>query len=102
MHTFSCRRFTSHFLLRRNSSTIPKSPNVRKTLDSATNTAFLVMEYAPGGTVRHRHPKGTQVPLATVVHYVKQMASALRYAHEEHLVHRDVKPENMLLGRQQE
>ena len=56
------------------------------------------MEYAPNGTLRQRHPKGTRVLLPTIVSYVKQVASALQYAHDERLVHRDVKPENMLIG----
>ncbi len=58
---------------------------------------FLVMEYAVQGTLRDRYPKGTQVRLTTVVSYVQQVASALQFAHEQRLVHRDVKPENMLL-----
>jgi serine/threonine protein kinase/uncharacterized membrane protein len=60
---------------------------------------FLVMDYAPNGTLRQRHPKGTQVPLSTVVLYVKQVVAALQHAHDEQLIHRDVKAENMLLGR---
>ena len=60
---------------------------------------FLVMDYAPNGTLRQRHPKGSRLPLPTVVSYVKQLASALQYAHEDRLIHRDVKQENMLLGR---
>ncbi len=59
---------------------------------------FLVMRYAPYGSIRAVHPPGTRVPLTTVVSYVSQMASALQYAHDRKLVHRDVKPENMLLG----
>ena len=59
---------------------------------------FLVMDYAPNGTLRQRHPKGTQLPLETVIHYVKQVAAALQHAHDKKLVHRDVKPENMLLS----
>lgn len=66
------------------------------------NTAYLVMDYAPHGTLRHHHPKGTRLPLATIVTYVKQVAEALQYAHEQRLIHRDVKPENMLLGTQHE
>src|SRR5437870_9157286 len=59
---------------------------------------FLVMDYAPNGTLRQRHPKGTQLPLETVTHYAKQVAAALQHAHDKKLVHRDVKPENMLLS----
>lgn len=60
---------------------------------------FLVMDYAPNGTLRQRHPGGTQVPLEHVVSYVSQVASALQYAHDQNFIHRDVKPENMLVGR---
>jgi len=60
---------------------------------------FLVMEYAPGGTLRERHPAGQRLPLPTVVDYVKQVAEALQYAHKQRLIHRDVKPANLLLGR---
>jgi len=37
-----------------------------------------------------------------IISYVKQVAEALQYAHDEKLIHRDVKPENMLLGRRGE
>jgi serine/threonine protein kinase len=60
-------------------------------------TPFLVMEYSPNGTLRTRHPKGTRLPLEQIVHYVKQIAPALDYAHQQRVIHRDVKPENMLL-----
>ncbi len=60
--------------------------------------SFLVMEYAPLGTLRERHPKGSRLPISTVVDYVAPIASALQYAHDLHLVHRDVKPENILVG----
>jgi eukaryotic-like serine/threonine-protein kinase len=66
------------------------------------NTPFLVMDFAPHGTLRQRHPKGTPLPLSTVISYTKQVADALQCAHEERLIHRDVKPENMLLGRRDE
>jgi serine/threonine protein kinase len=64
---------------------------------SREDIPFLVMEYASQGTLRDRHPKGAQVLLTAVVSYVEQVASALLYAHEQRLIHRDVKPENMLL-----
>jgi serine/threonine protein kinase/succinate-acetate transporter protein len=58
---------------------------------------FLIMDYAPHGSLRQRHPKGSQLPLPLVVSYVKQIAPALHYAHQQKLIHRDIKPENMLL-----
>jgi tetratricopeptide (TPR) repeat protein len=56
------------------------------------------MDYAPHGSLRQVHPQGSSVPLATIVSYVRQVAAALQHAHDEKLIHRDVKPENMLLG----
>jgi serine/threonine protein kinase/outer membrane protein assembly factor BamB len=66
--------------------------------DVQEGVAFLVMDYAPHGSLRQRHPRGQMVPLSTVVSYVKQVAEALQYAHSKRLIHRDVKPENLLLG----
>jgi eukaryotic-like serine/threonine-protein kinase len=63
---------------------------------------FLVLEYAPNGSLRQQHPLGEPIPLEQVLSYVKQVAEVLQYAHEQHLIHRDVKPANMLLGRQNE
>src|SRR5437764_5195687 len=79
-------------------------PHIVRILDFGVedDLPFLVMEYAPNGTLRQRHPKGTQVPLETTVSYVKQVAEALYYLHQQTLIHRDVKPENMLLGRNNE
>src|ERR1700692_371801 len=70
--------------------------------DVQQGVPILVMEYAAGGSLRQRYPKGSVVPLPFVVSSIKQVAAALQYAHERKFIHRDVKPENMLLGRQEE
>ncbi len=77
-----------------------RHPNIIRVLDFGVqhNTPFLVMDYASRGTLRQRHPRGSRLPLATILPYVKQIAEALHYAHNEKLIHRDIKPENMLLG----
>src|SRR6266487_797806 len=79
-----------------------KHPNIVRILeyDVADNIPFLIMDYAPNGTLRQHHPKGVLLSPAIVAPYVKQVAAALQYAHNQKLIHRDVKPENMLLGHQ--
>jgi serine/threonine protein kinase len=63
---------------------------------------YLVMEYTPNGTLRSRHPKGTCLSFEQIIAYVKQIASALDYAHGQHVIHRNIKPENILLDANQE
>ena len=77
-------------------------PHIIKVLDFDVNkmSPFLVMSYAPGGTLRQLHPRTTKVPLPTVVGYLRQIGSALEYAHRQRVIHRDVKPENMLIDSQ--
>jgi len=75
-------------------------PNIVRVLDFGVedDIPFLVMDYAPNGTLRQRHPRGVPLPPVSIVPYVRQAAAALQYAHDSRLVHRDVKPENMLVG----
>lgn len=79
-------------------------PQIVRVLDFGVEERkpYLVMEYAPHGTLRQLHPPGTVVPLPTVAHYMQQIAAALDYAHQQKVLHRDVKPENLLLGPNQE
>ncbi len=79
-------------------------PHIVRVLDYGVEgtTPFLVMDYASNGSLRQRHPRSLVLPLATVVPYVKQIAEALQYAHNGKLVHCDIKPENMLIGQQNE
>jgi serine/threonine protein kinase len=77
-------------------------PHIVRLLDYGVEkgTPYLIMAYASNGSLRQRHPAGMPVPLPIVIRYVQQIASALDYAHQQRIIHRDVKPENLLLGRQ--
>ncbi|HEY1350273.1 MAG TPA: PQQ-binding-like beta-propeller repeat protein [Ktedonobacteraceae bacterium] len=79
-------------------------PHIVRVLDFGVSGTipFLVMSYAPNGTLRERYPRGVSLPLPTIVSYVRQVADALNYAHNERIIHRDIKPENMLLGKRHE
>jgi predicted ATPase/tRNA A-37 threonylcarbamoyl transferase component Bud32 len=79
-------------------------PSIIRVLDFDVQDGvpFLVMDYAPNGSLRQRYLKGTLVPLPVIISSIKQIAEALQYAHEQKFIHRDVKPENMLVGRRQE
>jgi eukaryotic-like serine/threonine-protein kinase len=79
-------------------------PNIVRVLEFNVEdmTPYLVVDYAPNGTLRKRHPRGIPVPLTAIVSYTRQASAALEYAHEQKVIHRDVKPENMLVGRRNE
>lgn len=75
-------------------------PNIVRVLDFGVDNAtpYLVMDYAPNGTLRQFFPKNEPLSPRRILPYIQHVASALMYAHEQKIVHRDVKPENMLLG----
>jgi len=59
---------------------------------------YLVMDYAPNGTLRRLYPRGTSMTPHSVVRHIDQVAQAVQYVHNRGLVHRDIKPENLLLA----
>ena len=75
-------------------------PHIVAVLDYGVegSTAFLVMQYLSHGTLRQRHPRGTILDPLLVLLYVEQIAVALWYVHQHNLIHRDIKPHNLLLG----
>lgn len=62
-----------------------------------SDLAYLVMPYVAGGTLRDLVQKRGSLPLPEVAGFLTQAAAALDYAHTHGVIHRDVKPQNMLL-----
>ncbi len=80
------------------------NPHIARVLsfDVQNQIGFLVMDHMPGGTLRQRHPGGAALPLETILPYTKQIAEALDYAHDQGVVHQALRPENLLVGHQEE
>ena len=71
--------------------------DVRQKLRVAPGDFLMVMEYAPGVTLskwRQQFPDG-RVPIPRAINIVRQVASALDYAHTRRIIHRDIKPANV-------
>ncbi len=100
LHTRLGKDDQETFLSEARTLVLLKHPNIVRVLEFGIegSTPYLVMDYAPNGTLRERQPKGQPLPLEAIVSYVRQVAEALQYAHEQKLIHRDIKPENMLVG----
>src|SRR5579859_5662631 len=79
-------QFQQSFLNEAKTIVMLKHPHVLRVLDFSfeETTPFLVMDYAPMGTLRDRYPNGTRVPLPMVLSYAQQIGSALQYAHDSH------------------
>ncbi|MGV8119917.1 MAG: serine/threonine protein kinase [Candidatus Xenobiia bacterium LiM19] len=73
-------------------------PNIVPLLDwgEASGYLYLVMEYIDGDTLQSRAAK-RGIALDMAMHYASQVAEALCYAHEKGIVHRDVKPGNIMI-----
>ena len=74
-------------------------PNILTLYDSgeAEGLLYYVMPYIEGESLRHRLRREIQMPVAEALRVARQVADALAHAHLHGIVHRDVKPENILL-----
>ncbi len=70
--------------------------------DVQNGVPFIVMSYAPHGSLRGLHPRGVQLSFNKTLNYLEQIADALDYLHAQNLIHLDIKPENLLVGRNYE
>jgi serine/threonine protein kinase len=74
-------------------------PNIVRALDAGTDGAFsyLVMEYVDGQSLGKMLTRVKRLPEGPAVRIITQVAQALHYAHKRRVIHRDVKPDNILI-----
>ena len=59
---------------------------------------YLILEYVKGMTLKDYMIKNPRIPIETIVHIAKQIASGLSHAHQNGIIHRDIKPQNILMN----
>jgi serine/threonine protein kinase len=73
-------------------------PNILPLFDSGRveGTVFYVMLYLQGESLRHRLVRERQLPVPDAIRIATDIAAALDYAHRHGVIHRDIKPDNVL------
>lgn len=96
--TASNKDLLARFHLEARSVAALDHPNILTVYDFGTlpDTAFLVMPYVPGGPLSGRL-KTSRLSLQEAGDILRQISSALDFAHQNGIVHRDVKPQNILM-----
>ena len=83
-----------------NEATIASSlshPNIVKVFNHGTieGRPYIANEYIKGRTMKEMLDFRTSIPIAEAVGYMLQLSSALFYAHQHNIIHRDIKPQNI-------
>jgi beta-lactam-binding protein with PASTA domain/predicted Ser/Thr protein kinase len=67
---------------------------------SADGSYFIVMEYVEGRTLKELLVTRGPCPVPVAISYARQILAALRYAHRNGIIHRDIKPHNVIVDRE--
>ena len=91
--------FAARFVREARAAARLSHPNVVSVFDQGDDDGivFLAMEYVPGHTLRDVIRTEAPMPPARALALIEPVASALAAAHRAGLIHRDVKPENVLI-----
>src|ERR671932_2625360 len=96
----SDEEFVERFKREAQSAAALSHPNIVSIFDrgsSEDGTYYIAMEYLPGGTLKDRILRRGALPARTAAAVALQIAEALRCAHERGVIHRDIKPQNILI-----
>jgi eukaryotic-like serine/threonine-protein kinase len=92
--------FVERFRREAKSAASLSHPHIVPVLDggeTGDGTYYIAMEYLPGGTLKDRIASGRTLPPRAVVEVALEIAGALQAAHTRGVIHRDIKPRNILI-----
>lgn len=98
-HLASSRTFCERFAREARSVAAISHPHVvvMHAVGEHAGLPYLVMEYIDGHTLRHRINHGPPLDVSDIIHIGCQIADGLEAAHEKGIIHRDIKPPNIML-----
>lgn len=81
------------------SATSLNHPNIVNIYDvgEEDNIYYIVMEYVPGQTLKQYIQKFAPIPVEKALPIMEQLTSAIAHAHQNQIIHRDIKPQNILI-----
>ncbi|MGM0844551.1 MAG: Stk1 family PASTA domain-containing Ser/Thr kinase [Bacillota bacterium] len=91
--------FIKRFQREAQSATSLVHPNIVSIYDigEEDDIYYIVMEYVDGMTLKQYIQKNSPVSIEKAIDIMRQLTSAIAHAHQNHIVHRDIKPQNILM-----
>lgn len=95
------KSFVSKFRIEAQSAAGLSHPNIVNVFDVGEENGFyyIVMELVEGITLKEYIQQNGRMPYQTALNFISQIAAGIEVAHEHHTIHRDIKPQNIIVSK---